>query len=63
MLIEILEDERKVPVMMKLKANVALELLSRAGYSPIKQIIVDSVSVSYLTVEEIKGMQIKAGLT
>ena len=37
MLIEILEDERKVPVMMKLKANVVLELLSRAGYAPIKQ--------------------------
>ena len=49
--------------MMKLKANVALELLSRAGYSPIKQIIVDSVSVSYFTTEEIEEIKIKAGLT
>ncbi len=62
LLIKILEDDRTDPVMMKLKANVALELLSRAGYAPIKQVMIDSVSVSYLTIEEIEGMKIKAGL-
>jgi hypothetical protein len=48
--------------MMKLKANVASELLSRAGYSPIKQVMLESASVSYLTAEDIEEMKIRAGL-
>ena len=38
LLIEIIDDERTDSFMMKLKANVALEFLSRAGYAPIKQV-------------------------
>lgn len=62
LLIEIIDDERMDPVMMKLKANVSLELLDRAGYAPIKQMMVESASVSYLTAEDIEEMKIKAGL-
>ncbi len=63
LLIEIIDDKRTDSFMMKLKANVALELLNRAGYSPIKQVMLESASVSYLTTEDIEEMKIRAGLS
>ena len=62
LLIEIIDDERTDSFMMKLKANVALEFLSRAGYAPIKQVMVESASISYHKAEDIEEMKIKAGL-
>jgi hypothetical protein len=54
-LIEILEDKRNDPEIMKLKSHVAVEILDRTGYGPIKQVDVKQESVSYqLTPEEIK---------
>jgi len=53
-LMEILEDERTDPAMMKIKAVVAQDLLSRAGYGPIKQIDVRQEQVSsYFTREDL----------
>jgi hypothetical protein len=54
-LIDILNDPSDTVDMMKLKANVALELLSRTGYGPVKQIQIDKRSVStHLTHEDIE---------
>jgi len=55
-LIEILEDKRNDPEIMKLKSNAAMEILDRAGYGPIKQVDVKQESVSYqLTPEQLKA--------
>jgi len=60
-LIEILEDERDDPEMLRLKANVSLELLSRAGYGPIRQVKVEQASFSaYLTKEDIEEIKRRA---
>jgi len=54
-LIEILEDERNDPEIMKLKSNAAVEILDRAGYGAIKQVKVEQASIStHLTPEEIE---------
>jgi len=55
-LIEILEDKRNDPEIMRLKSNVAVEILDRIGYGPIKQVDVKQASVStQLTPEELKA--------
>ncbi|MDX9785368.1 MAG: hypothetical protein RBT11_01210 [Desulfobacterales bacterium] len=57
-LLEILADERTTPEMLKLKANVALELLSRAGYGPTKQMKIESAAISaYFTTDEIEAFK------
>jgi hypothetical protein len=57
----ILSDQRKDPEIMKLKANVSLELLARAGYGAIKQVQVRQESVSaILSVEDIEQIKMKA---
>ena len=54
-LIKILEDKRNDPDMMKLKSHVAVEILDRVGYGPIKQVQVEQAFVSYqLTREELE---------
>jgi hypothetical protein len=54
-LLDILADPSTTVDMIKLKANVALELLSRTGYGPVKQIQVGRQSVSmHATLEEIE---------
>jgi hypothetical protein len=54
-LMEILEDERTDPEIMKLKSHAAVEILDRAGYGAIKQVMVQQSSVStHLTAEEIE---------
>ena len=61
-LIEILEDKRSDPEIIKLKSNAAVEILDRAGYGPIKQVDVKQASVSYqLTPEELEAFK-KRGL-
>lgn len=58
---QILADERNDAEMLRLKANVALELLSRAGYSPIKQVKVEQATIStHLTMEEIEEIKQRA---
>ncbi|MFC1890850.1 hypothetical protein ACFLZT_00485 [Thermodesulfobacteriota bacterium] len=58
---EILDDERDDPEMLKLKSNVALEFLSRAGYSAIKQVNVQQSSLSaHLTREDIDKIKLRA---
>lgn len=42
----ILNDERNDADILKLKANVALEMLARAGYGPIKQLNVQQSSIN-----------------
>ena len=60
-LISILDDERKDPEILKLKQNAALELLSRTGYGPIKQLKVEQMSVStHFTAEEIEDIKRRA---
>ena len=60
-LMEILEDERDDYEMLKLKANVASDILSRAGYGPVRQVMVEEASYSYcLTNEEIEEIKRKA---
>lgn len=54
-LIEIIDDKRNDPEIMKLKSNAAVEILDRAGYGAIKQVKVEQASIStYLTAEEIE---------
>jgi phage terminase small subunit len=54
-LIEILEDKRNDPEIMRLKSNAAVEILDRAGYGPIKHVNVQQASIStHLTAEEIE---------
>nr|NQU92188.1 helix-turn-helix domain-containing protein [Bacteroidota bacterium] len=60
-LIKILEDVRNDPDMLKLKANVAFELLSRAGYSPVKQVKIEQASMSmHFTPEDIEDIKKRA---
>lgn len=55
---EILEDERDDPEILKLKANISLEFLARAGYAPVKQVMVQQASVSaHVTAEEIEEIK------
>jgi hypothetical protein len=57
----ILDDERKHPEILKLKANVALEMLSRAGYVAVKQVQIAQASLSAcLTREEIEELKLRA---
>jgi hypothetical protein len=57
----ILEDERKDSDIMKLKVNVALELLSRAGYGPVKQVEVKQRSISgHYTAKDIEEIKKRA---
>ena len=47
--------------MLKLKSNVASELLSRAGYGPVKQVKAEQAHMSaHLTAEEIEGIKRRA---
>jgi hypothetical protein len=58
---KILDDERNDPEILKLKSNVALELLSRAGYSAIKQVRVEQSSLSaHFTREDIDEIKQRA---
>ena len=60
-LIAILDDERTDSEILKLKQNAALELLSRTGYGPIKQIKLEQSSVStHFTSEEIEDIKRRA---
>ena len=60
-LLQILEDPSTQIEMIKLKANVALELLSRAGYGPIKQMAIDQrVLSAHLTAEDIEEIKERA---
>ena len=60
-LMTILEDTRNSPEILKLKANVALELLSRAGYGTVKQVNVrQSAITAHLTAEDIEGIKQRA---
>lgn len=45
-LMDILNDERDEPAVLKVKALVAQDLLSRAGFGPVKQIDVRQSSIS-----------------
>ena len=57
-LIEILEDKRNDPEIMRLKSNVAVEILDRTGYGPIKQVDVKQESISYqLTPEQLEAFK------
>ena len=57
-LMDILADERSEPAIMKVKALVAQDLLSRAGYGPVKQIDIRQESVSaHFTSEDIEGLK------
>lgn len=57
----ILEDQRIDPDIMKLKANVALELLSRAGFGPIKQLNVNQATISgHFTLDSIEEIKQRA---
>ncbi len=54
-LIEILEDKRIDPEIIKLKSNAAIEILDRAGYGVVKQVKVEQASLStHVTAEEIE---------
>ena len=60
-LLKILDDERSSPEMLKLKANVALELLGRAGYGEVKQLNVQQSSISaYYTSDDIERIKARA---
>ena len=61
-LLKILQDERTSPEILKLKAQVALELLGRAGYGEVKQLKVQQSSVSaHFTSEDIENIKRRAG--
>ena len=60
-LMDILDDERTDSDIMKIKANVALEILGRAGYGVFKQVKVESMSTNqYLTSEDIEEIKRRA---
>jgi hypothetical protein len=57
----ILKDERKHPDILKLQANVSLELLARAGYGAVKQVQIAQASISTcLTREDIEELKLRA---
>jgi len=56
---KILSDERDDPDMSKIKANVALDILGRAGYGIQKQVRVESVS-THLTSDDIAEIKRRA---
>jgi len=57
----ILEDERLDIDILKLKANVSLELLARAGYGPIKQLNIKQTSMAaHFTMEDIERIKERA---
>lgn len=58
---QILEDKRSDPEIMRLKMNVALELLTRAGCGAIKQVQVQQATVSaVLSAEDIEEIKRQA---
>ena len=60
-LLSILADERDDLEMLKLKANVALEYLSRAGYTPVKRVQVNQTSIgAVFTSEDIERIKKRA---
>jgi len=60
-LMSILEDDRQEVDMLKLKANVALEILNRAGYGAVKQVHVEQRSIGIeLTKEEAEELRRRA---
>lgn len=60
-LLDILADKRTDADMLKLKANAANELLSRAGYGPVKQVRIEQSSLSaHLTKEDIEELKLRA---
>ena len=57
----ILADERTEPEILKLKANVALEILARAGYGAVKQVQVRQESIStHLSTADIEIIKSRA---
>lgn len=57
-LMDILNDERDEPVIMKVKAFVAQDLLNRAGYGAVKLIDVRQASIStQVTPEELEAFK------
>lgn len=57
----ILSDERKDVDILKLKANISLELLNRAGYGPVKQLQIKQESINtVLSVDDIEKIKIRA---
>ena len=60
-LFKILDDQRTSPDILKLKANVALELLGRAGYGEVKQLSVQQSTLSaHFTSEDIERIKARA---
>lgn len=60
-LMEILDDDRNDTDMLKIKAHVALDILSRAGFGPVKQINVQQTSLSAVfTSEDLKELKKRA---
>jgi len=60
-LLDILEDKRSDAEMLKLKANAATELLGRAGYGQVKQVLVQKSNVTaHLTAEDIADLKRRA---
>ncbi len=58
---DILNDERNEPEMVKIKANVGLEILSRAGYGPKKSLdIHQGASAPLMTSEAIEDLKRRA---
>ncbi|MBC8177410.1 MAG: hypothetical protein H8E19_08390 [Deltaproteobacteria bacterium] len=58
---EILSDTRDTPEIQRLKLNAALEVLSRAGYGPVKQVKIDQSSVfTHFTPEDIDDLKRRA---
>ena len=45
--------------MLRLKANVSLELMNRAGYTPVKQVKIESTK-AYLSAERIEMIKKRA---
>lgn len=60
-LIEILDDERSEPAIIKVKVLVAQDLLSHAGYGPVKQIdIRQETAVAHFTSEDLEELTARA---
>jgi hypothetical protein len=58
---EILEDKRTEPEIIKIKANVALEMLSRAGYSAVRQLNVrQETMTAHFSLEDIERIKQRA---
>lgn len=58
---EILNDERDEPSVLRVKAIVAQDLLSRAGYGPVKQIDIRQATVNaHFSSEDIEKLKQRA---